>query len=192
MAFVIRQSPSEPGDEATIASSEAASPVMQIELEELYHAHRGQLHRFFTRRGAGQDADDLVQECFVRFARSRVKMPNGLVGKPEAYLNRIALNLLREKARVAVRRSTAFHVQADEVPLAGSDPLAALEARDLLERLQASLSRLSLKSRSSFVAHRRDGMSYKEISMREGLSEEAVKKRISKAIAHVARLRATF
>src|SRR3546814_17533900 len=63
--------------------------------------------------------------------------------------------------------------------LVGSDNIAALEARDQLERLQASLARLSPKSRLVFLAHRRDGLSYKEIAMPEGLSEKGVQNRMS-------------
>jgi RNA polymerase sigma-70 factor (ECF subfamily) len=158
-------------------------------LAELHRVHSGRLMRFFARHGARQDAADLVQESFARLAGAWAKRPRIAIERPEAYLSRIALNLLRERARVAARRSMASHISADEVPLAGNDPIAALEARDQLERLQASLARLSPKSRSVFLAHRRDGVSYKEIANREGLSEKAVQRRMSKAIAHINRAR---
>jgi RNA polymerase sigma-70 factor (ECF subfamily) len=54
---------------------------------------------------------------------------------PRAYLNQIATNLLRDRAKSAVQRSLASHVAADDVPLAGPDLVAALEARDKLNRL---------------------------------------------------------
>jgi RNA polymerase sigma-70 factor (ECF subfamily) len=133
-----------------------------------------------------------VQEIFVRFAGVQAKSPDKVVERPEAYLTTIAVNLLRDRAKVAARRSTASHIPAEEVALVGSDAIAALEARDQLERLQASLARLSPKSRSVFLAHRRDGISYKEIARREGLSEKGVQKRMSKAIAHVTRAKAAF
>src|SRR3546814_10754875 len=80
----------------------------------------------------------------------------------------IACNLLRDRARIALSRSLALHIPTDEVPLAGHDPIAALEARDQIERLQASLARLSPKTRSIFLAHRRDGMTYKDIANQTG------------------------
>src|SRR3546814_5395200 len=62
--------------------------------------------------------------------------------------------------------------------LVGSDNIAALEARDQLERLQASLARLSPKSRLVFLAHRRDGLSRSE----EHTSELQSLMRISYAV----------
>src|SRR3546814_2783005 len=87
---------------------------------------------------------------------------------------------------------TGVQTCALPISLVGSDNIGALEARDQLERLQASLARLSPKSRLVFLAHRRDGLSYKEIARQEGLSEKGVQNRMSKAIAHVSRAKARF
>lgn len=188
--------PSQPmpsaGDATRPPSGENGPTSSPIGLAELHRVHFGRLLRYFARHGARQDAADLVQESFARLARARAKKPDTAIERPEAYLSTIAVNLLRERARVAARRSTACHISADEVQLAGNDPIAALEARDQLERLQASLARLSPKSRSIFLAHRRDGISYKEIASQEGLSEKAVQRRMSKAIGHINRARRAF
>src|SRR3546814_7588482 len=90
-------------------------------------AHCGRLHRFFARHGARQDADDLVQESFVRFAGMQAKSPDKVVDRPEAYLTTIAVNLLRDRAKVAARRSTASHLPAEEVALVGSDNIRSEE-----------------------------------------------------------------
>ncbi|MCR5870041.1 RNA polymerase sigma factor [Sphingomonas sp. J344] len=145
------------------------------------------MHRFFARHGARQDAADLVQESFARLAGARAKRC-AAIERPEAYLSTIASNLLRDRARIALSRSLARHIPIDEIPLAGHDPIAALEARDQIERLQASLARLSPKTRSIFLAHRRDGMTYKDIANQTGLSVKAVEQRMSKAIAHIDRV----
>lgn len=189
MVLIPCHSTSSPGDDMYPSSSKEGPTIPPIGLAELHRAHSGRLLRFFARHGARQDAADLVQESFVRLAGARAKNPDTAIERPEAYLSTIASNLLRERARIAARRSMASHISADEVQLAGNDPIAALEARDQLERLQASLARLSPKSRSVFLAHRRDGVSYKEIANREGLSEKAVQRRMSKAIAHINRAR---
>ena len=192
MAFVTGQSSSPPGDVVGSGSGAGQCAIKAVGLAELHRAHCGRLHRFFARHGARQDADDLVQESFVRFAGMQAKSPDKVVDRPEAYLTTIAVNVLRDRAKVAARRSTASHLPAEEVALVGSDNIAALEARDQLERLQASLARLSPKSRLVFLAHRRDGLSYKEIARQEGLSEKGVQNRMSKAIAHVSRAKARF
>ena len=182
------QSARSTGDTARPLSSDRPTSA-PVGLAELHRVHSGRLLRFFARHGARQDAADLVQESFARLAGARAKRPDTAIERPEAYLSTIASNLLRDRARVAARRPMAHHIPADEVPLAGDDPIAALEARDQLERVQATLARLSPKTRSVFLAHRRDGISYKEIAIQAGLSEKAVQRRMSKAIAHINRAR---
>src|SRR5690606_25599646 len=98
-------------------------------LEDLYRVHGPRLLRFFARRADRQDAIDLVQESFVRFASSAA-CRDRTVECPEAYLNQIATNLLRDRAKLALQRSLSSHVPAEDVPLAGADLLATLEARD--------------------------------------------------------------
>lgn len=178
--------PNPTGDDTRpLSSDRPTSPI--IELAELHRIHCGRLLRFFARHGARQDAADLVQESFARFAGARAKR-GAAIERPEAYLSTIASNLLRDRARIALSRSLALHIPTDEVPLAGHDPIAALEARDQIERLQTSLARLSPKTRSIFLAHRRDGMTYKDIANQTGLSVKAVERRMSKAIAHIDRV----
>jgi RNA polymerase sigma-70 factor (ECF subfamily) len=154
---------------------------------ELYRAHAPRLFRFFARRGQGDEASDLVQESFTRLADARAQIA-GQIDRPEAYLSRIAANLLRDRANTALRRSLASHVPADEVPLSAPDPVAALEARDQIGRLERALASLSSKTREIFLAHRLDGLSYKEIAAQTGLSVKGVEWHMGKAIAHLDRV----
>jgi RNA polymerase sigma factor (sigma-70 family) len=157
-----------------------------LALDELYRAHGPRLLRFFARRADRQDATDLVHESFVRFASSEACRER-TVECPEAYLNQIATNLLRDRAKSALHRSLASHVPADAVPLAATDLVAALEARDRLNRLQNALMRLKPKTREIFLSHRLDGLSYKQIAERSGLSVKGVEWHMTKAIDHLDR-----
>lgn len=155
-------------------------------LDDLYRVHGPRLLRYFARRADRQDASDLVHESFLRFASSEACRER-TVECPEAYLNQIATNLLRDRAKSAVQRSLAHHVPAEDVPLAGTDLVAALEARDKLNRLQTALTRLKPKTRDIFLAHRLDGLSYKQIAERSGLSVKGVEWHMTKAIDHLDR-----
>jgi RNA polymerase sigma-70 factor (ECF subfamily) len=161
--------------------------VTPASLGELYRTHGPRLLRFFARRGQLEDAGDLVQESFTRLAHARARTRRE-IERPEAYLSRIASNLLRNRAKTALRRSLASHVPADDVPLVGHDPVAALEARDQLERLQQALASLSPKTREIFLAHRLDGLSYKDIATQTRLSVKGVEWHMAKAIAHLDRM----
>lgn len=169
--------PLPPDDRALLATP--------VSLGKLYRIHAPRLLRFFARRGQHEEAGDLVQESFTRLARAR---SNGEIDRPEAYLSRIAANLLRNRAQMALRRSLASHLPADEVPLADHDPVAALEARDQIGRLQTALASLSPKTRAIFLAHRLDGLSYKDIATQTGLSVKGIEWHMGKAIAHLDRV----
>jgi len=157
-----------------------------IGLDDLYRVHGPRLLRYFARRADRQDANDLVHESFLRFANSTACREQS-VDCPEAYLNQIATNLLRDRAKSALQRSLAHHVPADDVPLAGTDLVATLEARDKLNRLQNALTRMKPKTREIFLAHRLDGLSYKQIAERSGLSIKGVEWHMTKAIDHLDR-----
>lgn len=160
------------------------SALPTVQLAELTGMHRSRLHGFFARRRGRQEAEDLVQESFARLADAWVKR-GAEIENPGAYLSTIASNVLRDRAKIERRRSLAGHISADDVPLAGPDPVAALEARDQLARVEASLARLSPKTRAIFLAHRVEGMSYKDIANRTGLSLKGIQHHMSKAIAHL-------
>ena len=108
--------------------------------------------------------------------------------RPQAYLSRIATNLLRDRAKRAARRMQGRHIPADDAVLVGTDQQRLLEARDTLQRVEAAVLRLRPKTREIFMAHRVEGLSYAEIAQQMGLSVKGVEKRMSKAIAALDRV----
>lgn len=169
-----------PPDDRLVAGSVLA-------LNDLYRTQAPRLMRYFARRADPQDVHDLVHDSFVQFSNA-FAAPDKVIDQPEAYLNRVATNLLRNRAKEALRRSLAQHIPAEEEMLAGSDMMAALEARDLLDRVQSALMRLAPKTREVFLAHRVDGHRYSDIAKRMELSVKGVEWHMTKAIAHLDRV----
>ena len=132
------------------------------------------------RRGRSeQDADDLVQEAWVRLAcYSREQH----VVQPEAFLMRAALNLSIDAHRA--RASRGEEVLLEDVVLVDASPSveAVLLARERIARLGVCLGRLNGRTRAIFLAHRIDGMSYQQIAGAHGLSVSSVEKHIAKAM----------
>jgi RNA polymerase sigma factor (sigma-70 family) len=160
----------------------------QLSLESLYRAESPRLLRSLRRKtGSRDEALDLVQDVFCRVARITARGALRL-DRPEAYLSRIARNLLRDRAKLAARHCAQGHMRADEGVLAGPDQQRLLESRDMLTRLEAAMLRLRPRTREIFMAHRLDGLSYAEIAERTGLSVKGVEKQMSKAIAHIDRM----
>ena len=69
-----------------------------------------------------------------------------------------------------------------------NDVQAQLETRDTLRRLEAAVARMKPRTRTIFLAHRIEGLSYAEIAERFGLSVKGVEKQMSKAIAQIDRM----
>lgn len=156
-------------------------------LADLYRTESPRLVRILSRRTRNtDDAHDLVQDVFFRLARLRGQ--GTLLERPQAYLRRIASNLLKDRAKSASRQSVALHVVADEETLPGLDPHRLLESRDMLRRLEAAIMRLRPRTREVFMAHRMEGLTYAEIADRTGLSVKGVEKQMSKALVQLDRM----
>ena len=175
---IAEQDPLPPNDRLVVGST--------LALEDLYRSQSARLQRYFTANQARQDAADLVQESFARLAEAG-RDPARRIEEPEAYLSRVATNLLRNRARSALQRSLGQQVPAEEAGLRAPDMIAALEARDMLARLQAALEKLKPKTREIFLALRVDGMSYRDIAAAQGLSMKGVEWHMRKAIAQLDR-----
>ncbi len=124
------------------------------------------------------DADDLVQEAWIRLACYEREQ---IVAKPEAFLMRTALNLSVDAHRTSVSRGE--EVVLEEVVLVDAAPSAeaVVLARERMARLSLCLGRLSEKTRDIFLSHRVDGMTYQVIAQRHGLSISTVEKHVAKA-----------
>jgi len=131
------------------------------------------------RRGrTADDADDLVQEAWMRLAAYERETP---VAEPEAFLMRAALNLSIDTHRARTLRGE--QLLADELLLVDTAPgtEATVLARERLVRLGVCLGRLSERTRTIYLENRIEGMSYLQIAQRHGLSVSAVEKHIARA-----------
>lgn len=177
-----------PGD-PRLPGDGAVDGLEPVCLDALYRSESPRLIRSIRRRTASrEEALDLVHDLFVRIARIGAARLASL-DKPEAYLSRMATNLLRDRAKKAVRNQSDRHVTVDDQSLPGTDQEKLLESRDMLRRLEAAMLMLRPITREIFMAHRLDGMSYAEIAERTGLSVKSVEKHMSKAIAQITRSR---
>ena len=161
--------------------------VARKQVQELYRRHSSKLIRQLTRAtGCGEVARDLVHDTFVRLMRMN---PIGFarIEQPEAFLQRVSVNLLRDHGRNRVhaeRARKALAVVSDEIV----DQLGVLESRESLVRLERAMAKLKPKTREIFLAQRLEGLSYAEIARRTGLSVKGVEKQMSKAIAKIDRM----
>lgn len=153
-------------------------------LETLYRNERARLLRFAGGRSAIDEAEDVVQRAFTRLAaRTDLEALQQLDG----YLRQTTKNILIDDARAAARIPVVGHVALDDSDGASADPVAMLEARDRLRRIEAAVARLKPLTRQIFLASRVDGFSHAEIAQQTGLSVKGVEKQMGKAIKQLGR-----
>ena len=155
-------------------------------LDRLYRAQRQKLLRFLSRRTNSDRAEDLVQQTFARFADLSAERQLA-INCPEAYLYRTASNLVCDEAKSARRKGLNLHFVDDGTTLLASDQVAALEARDMLRRVETAALKMRRLTREIFMAHRLDGYTYAEIAEQTGLSVKGVEKHMGRALAHLDR-----
>jgi len=175
----------EVGDPASQTFDSAAGPEL---VERLFRSQAPKLLRFLGRRTARpDDAADILQEAFLRLTRLFTFGP--VPDRPEAYLQQIVSNLLKDGSRRRASRSDALHGPLDAQPIVdpAPGPTDYVEARQMLRAYEACLLTLRPKTRLIFLLHRRDGLTYAEIAVEAGLSVSGVEKHMMKAIAHIDR-----
>lgn len=175
--------PIDEGDPLPPVAHVVPSPRGTLEL--LYRTHASRLLKYLSRR-AGDEAQDLLHETFARFAHLSEPAVRA-VEKPEAYLGRVATNLLRDRARAAARKALEGHDDVEDDQLSTGDPHRMLEDRDTLARLEAAVDRLSPRRRRIFLLHRVDKLTYAEIAETVGMSTKGVKTQMAKALFELRR-----
>lgn len=155
--------------EAILTRARRRDPAAFERLVELYQRR---LHGFFYRlTGSRDDADDLVQELFLRVVRNIDRYSHA--GHFEAWLFRIATNLARDRARRA--RANPLRVAAEgQADPEGrpeavdgsvtSSPSDGLEQSEEAERLHAALEALPPGEREVILLRHYSDLSFREIA----------------------------
>jgi RNA polymerase sigma factor (sigma-70 family) len=153
-------------------------------LEGLARGCGNDLVRFIARRlRSVADARDVAHEAYVRLLRVERK---DLIRDPQAYLYRIAVNILYEfelkKKADAIGLARCAECQVVEADF--GHPERDVERLQARKRIETVLGELSPRCRAVFILYRRDGLSYKEIGARIGISTNMVKKYLARGLRH--------
>ena len=143
--------------------------------------------------GHEQDAEDVVQETFLRAFREirRFEARSSFA----TWLYRITVNcshdLLRQRPRAGTRPSLDdpdLRVAAELADSsAAADPLRELTSRRIDERVRAAMDDLSGQERSAFVMRHYEGLSIEEIGGVLNLKASAAKHSIFRAVQKLRR-----
>lgn len=150
--------------------------MTQSGLHEIFEQHREPLLRYLRAHGARDDAEDLLQELWLKLS----SVPSGPIASPRNYLFRAATNLMIDRRRSeaqARRRDHEWSGLADRLPGAAANdpnPDRLIDGRRRLALVEEELAKLPTRALSIFREHRVEGRSQREIAAAMGLSQSTI------------------
>lgn len=152
----------------------------------------GPLMAFFLRRlDDRSEAEDLTQEVLLRVVRAA-----GIekIERPESFVFKIAINLLRDRRRRSVRAGNPGFVPLDEALaeelqshlVEDLSPERVLLGRDSLAEALRALDELGERTRNIFILFRLENMKQKDIAALYGIGQSTVEKHVMRAVLHLA------
>lgn len=162
-------------------------------LEAVFLSNRARLLGFLRSHGAGEAAEDLLQELWLKVAAA----PDGPIAQPLSYLYRAANNLMLDRYRSqaqAAKRDQEWTEAATAVPGRSDEPSSErrLIAREQLRLAQEALDALGSRPASIFRRHRIDGVGQRQIAAELGVSLSTVEADLRRAYRAMIELRRTF
>ena len=146
-------------------------------LEGLFRRYHRWLWAVLRRQYGAQDAEDLVQETYLRMARyDRAEQ----IRHPRALMMQIARNVATDRFRRA-QRETEASVTAPDIEAFGAP--AGQQQAVLVKQMVLALSP---KLRDVFLLNQIEGLTYPEIARLRGISVKTVEWRMRKALARCA------
>jgi RNA polymerase sigma-70 factor (ECF subfamily) len=151
---------------------------------------RAALLRFLAaRRVAPEDAEDLLQELYLKI----VRRPGGPVLDPLAYLYRTLDHLIvdrrRAQSRRAAREDNWGQVESGDGTDPGPSPETVVAARSRLAAVQEALSVLPERTVLILRRFRLDDIGQRDIAAELGISVSAVEKHLQRAYRALVEIR---
>ena len=163
--------------------------------EELIHRHRDKIYAraMIMMRNEG-DAVDLSQEAWVK-AWQRLRQFQG-ESSFATWMTRIVINLCLDQIRRQKRTRAESIEELEEesggverqMPVVENNPTEGLETEELRRRIDEAMGKLTDAHRTVLVLHEFEGLEYKEIAKRVGISIGTVMSRLFYARRRMATL----
>lgn len=165
-----------------IAARDGDEAAMRALYRELYP----EISRFVGRRiRIAADAEDLVSRVFFTLVE-RLDDFDPKRGNLRSWLFRIARNAIIDHVRKQ-RPTVTYDPVGEFLPANINDPLSGLLERERLGHLLVLLDAQPIETRELLALRYGDGLRHREIAAITGISEAAVKQRVSRAIRDLRR-----
>lgn len=154
----------------------------RVAFYNLYERYCRRLHGFVLRYiKQNEDAEEIVQEVFVKIWESRNKID--AYSSFEAFLFTIAYNttisLLRKRTN---EKKYLEHLKSLQLPDNSPDLIDEIQFNELNDRVQTLLSELTPRQKEIFQLSREEGLTHDEIAKKLDISVNTVKKHMSNTL----------
>lgn len=149
------------------------------QFKSCFDAHFEPLRNYlYYRSGDTELAQDIAQDSFMKIWE---KQPEFNMNRIEGLLYKIANNKFIDHTRK--NNSSNEYLKQLKLSINNTNPENHFQFEELKARYEKALVKLPENQRVVFLMNRIDGHTYKEIALKLDLSQKAVEKRMSKAIA---------
>jgi RNA polymerase sigma factor (sigma-70 family) len=157
-------------------------------IEAVLLAHKTRIIGFLSARGAGDAAEDIFHDLWLRLSQQQV----GPISNPLSYVMRAANNLMldryRSRRQEALREQTWGEMAA--MPKASTE--TALISREQLALVDEAINQMGDRAALIFRRFRVDGLTQRDIAAEVGVSLSTVEADLRKTYAALAALKRQF
>lgn len=175
-------------DDGRVHGSSDQDPVGNLKngrFASWFETWRRPLRHWLSSRSAvpAADIDDLAQEVFLRLLRYSDDIA---VDNPQGYLFRIAANVASEWRERARHRRPHDDSWLEELQIEPADEPENAVARNLANKqIQLAVKRLPPRQREVLLLHVNDGLTYKQIAEKLGLTYRVVLRDLTRAYSQL-------
>lgn len=156
----------------------------QFAFEILFYKYKNKLNGFVTKMAPSNiDPDDVVQNVFIKIWTQREKIDEEK--SFSAFLYIIARNEMIEQLRSSISKRIYFCGDGFMNDFDFSDATINDDQIELEHRVTGLINILPERRRQIFELNRYDGLTYKQIAQKLGISENTVDTQIRKSLAYL-------
>jgi len=157
-------------------------------IEGVLLANRDRILRFLEVRGAGDSAEDIFQDLWMRLTERRM----GPIADPLPYVMRAANNLMLDRYRSARQSSLRDAAWTEASSAQKPSAETALISREQLALVEQAIVASGERAARIFRRFRVDGVAQRDIALEVGVSLSTVEADLRKVYAAIAKLRRQF
>ncbi len=153
--------------------------------DSIFNRYFNRLHRFVIRYvKSEEDADDIVQEVFIKIWELRMKID--VYSSFDSFLYTIAYNTTISILRKRVTEKKAYeYLKSVQQIKTTNNVIDELHYKQIKGEFDLITNKLTPRQREIFILSREEGLSYKEIAHKLNISSNTVKNHLVSAVKFI-------